>query len=123
MFAVESIGFELRGFALTGKESYLESDRTGLLKVAQDQAAIRHLTLDNPEQQRHIPLLESLTAQKIQRAETVIRLGAAPRAWRRLPRKTRRTKETRKSISRKWVRCRAKRFGCWRCAPQRLSGS
>ena len=77
VFAVESIGSNSRGFALTGKESYLESYRTGLLKVAQDQAAIRHLTLDNPEQQRQIPLLESLTAQKIQRAETVIRLGRA----------------------------------------------
>ena len=77
VFAVESIGSNSRGFAWTGKESDLESYRTGLLKVAQDQAAIRHLTLDNPEQQRQIPLLESLTAQKIQRAETVIRLGRA----------------------------------------------
>jgi len=77
VFAVESIGSNSRGFALTGKESYLESYRTDLLKVAQDQAMIRHLTLDNPEQQRQIPLLESLTAQKIQRAETVIRLGRA----------------------------------------------
>jgi len=77
VFTVESIGSNSRGFALTGKESYLESYRTGLLKIAQDQAAIRHLTLDNPEQQRQIPLLESLTAQKILRAETVIRLGRA----------------------------------------------
>jgi diguanylate cyclase (GGDEF)-like protein/PAS domain S-box-containing protein len=76
-FAVESIGSNSRGFALMGKESYLESYRTDLLKVAQDQAAIRHLTLDNPAQQRQIPLLESLIAQKIQRAETVIRLGRA----------------------------------------------
>jgi diguanylate cyclase (GGDEF)-like protein/PAS domain S-box-containing protein len=77
LFAVESIGSNSRGFALTGKESYLESYRTGVLKIAQDQAAIRHLTLDNPEQQRQIPLLESLTAQEIQRAETVIRPGRA----------------------------------------------
>jgi methyl-accepting chemotaxis protein len=46
VFAVESIGSNSRGFALTGKESYLESYRTGVAKVAQDQAAIRHLTLD-----------------------------------------------------------------------------
>jgi diguanylate cyclase (GGDEF)-like protein/PAS domain S-box-containing protein len=77
VFAVDSIGSNSRGFASTGKESYLESYRAGVLKVAQDQAAIRHLTLDNPVQQRQIPLLESLTAQKIQRAETVIRLGRA----------------------------------------------
>jgi diguanylate cyclase (GGDEF)-like protein/PAS domain S-box-containing protein len=77
LFAVESIGSNSREFALTGKESYLESYRTGVPKVAQDLAAIRHLTLDNPVQQRQIPLLESLSAQKIQRAETVIRLGRA----------------------------------------------
>jgi diguanylate cyclase (GGDEF)-like protein/PAS domain S-box-containing protein len=77
VFAVESIGSNSRGFALTGKESYLESYRIGVAKVAQDQAAIRHLTLDNPVQQRQIPLLESVTARKIQSAETVIRLGRA----------------------------------------------
>lgn len=73
-FAVESIESDSRGFSLTGKRSYLESYRTGLLQVAQDQARIRDLTVDNPEQQRQIPLLESLTAQKIQHAEMVIHL-------------------------------------------------
>jgi diguanylate cyclase (GGDEF)-like protein/PAS domain S-box-containing protein len=73
VFAVESIESNSRGFALTGKESYLESYRAGLLKIAQDQASIRSLTLDNPEQQRQIPVLENLTAQKIQRAELIIR--------------------------------------------------
>ncbi len=72
--AVDSVESNSRGFALTGKESYLESYRAGLLKVAQDQAAIRSLTLDNPEQQRQVPALESLTAQKIESTETVIRL-------------------------------------------------
>ena len=74
VFAVESIESNSHGFALTGNESYLESYRNGLLKVAQDQAAIRHLTLDNPEQERQIPEFENLTAQKIQGAEKVIRL-------------------------------------------------
>jgi diguanylate cyclase (GGDEF)-like protein/PAS domain S-box-containing protein len=74
VFAVEGIESNSRGFALTGKESYLESYRAGLLKVAQDQAAIRSLTLDNPEQQRQVPVLESLTAQKIERTGKVIRL-------------------------------------------------
>jgi diguanylate cyclase (GGDEF)-like protein/PAS domain S-box-containing protein len=78
VFAMESIGSNSDGFALTGKESYLASYRTDLLKVAQDQGAIRHLTSDNPVQQRQIPLLESLTAQEIQRAEMVIRLGRSP---------------------------------------------
>jgi diguanylate cyclase (GGDEF)-like protein/PAS domain S-box-containing protein len=35
------------------------------------------LTVDNPEQQRQIPVLESLTAQKIQRAEAAINLRRA----------------------------------------------
>ena len=77
VFAVESVESNSRGFALTGKESYLESYRAGLLKVAQDQAAIRYLTLDDPQQQRQVPALESLTAQKIQRAEMVISLHQA----------------------------------------------
>jgi diguanylate cyclase (GGDEF)-like protein/PAS domain S-box-containing protein len=77
VFAEESIGSNARGFALTGKESYLESYRTDLLNLAQDQAAIRRLTLDNLVQQQRLPLLDSLTAQKIQRAETVIRVGRA----------------------------------------------
>jgi diguanylate cyclase (GGDEF)-like protein/PAS domain S-box-containing protein len=77
VFAVESIASNSRGYALTGKDSYLESYRTGVAQVAQDQAAIRHLTLDNPVQQRQIPLLESATTRKIQSAETVIRLGRA----------------------------------------------
>jgi diguanylate cyclase (GGDEF)-like protein/PAS domain S-box-containing protein len=73
VFAVESIESNSRGYALTGKESYLESYRAGLLKVAQDLASIRSLTLDNAEQQRQLPMLESLTDQKIQRTEMVIR--------------------------------------------------
>jgi diguanylate cyclase (GGDEF)-like protein/PAS domain S-box-containing protein len=73
VFAVEGIESNSRGFAMTGKESYLESYRVGLLKVAQDQAAIRSLTSDNPEQRQQIPKLESLTAQKIEQTEMVIR--------------------------------------------------
>ena len=74
VFGVESIESNSRGFALTGKESYLDSYRAGLLKLAQDQASIRFLTLDNAEQQRQITALENLTAQKIERAEMIIRM-------------------------------------------------
>jgi diguanylate cyclase (GGDEF)-like protein/PAS domain S-box-containing protein len=74
VFAVESIESNSRGFALTGEESHLESYHAGLLKVVQDLATIRYLTLDNPEQQRQVFLLESLTAQKIQYAKMVISL-------------------------------------------------
>jgi diguanylate cyclase (GGDEF)-like protein/PAS domain S-box-containing protein len=80
-FTVQGVESNSHGFALTGKESYLDAYRAGKVRVAQDQAAIRRLTLDNPEQQRQIPLLESLIAQKIQRTEVVITLDlAAPSA-------------------------------------------
>ncbi len=74
VFAIDSIESSSRGFALTGRESYLESYRASKLRVEQDQAAVRDLTVDNPEQQRQIPALESLIAQKIQRTEMVISL-------------------------------------------------
>jgi diguanylate cyclase (GGDEF)-like protein/PAS domain S-box-containing protein len=74
VFAVESIESSSRGYALTGKESYLGNYRAAMLRVANDQATVRNLTLDNPAQQRQIPALEDLTAKKIQDAETVISL-------------------------------------------------
>jgi diguanylate cyclase (GGDEF)-like protein/PAS domain S-box-containing protein len=74
VFAVESIESSSGGYALTGKESYLGNYRAAMLRVANDQATVRNLTLDNPAQQRQIPALEDLTAKKIQDAETVISL-------------------------------------------------
>ena len=74
VLAVESIESSSRGFASTGKQSYLESYRADLQRVAQDQTIIRNLTLDNVEQQRQLPLLEKLTAQKIQHADSVMSL-------------------------------------------------
>ena len=66
-----------RGFALTGKESYLESYRTGLLRLEQDQATIRNLTVDNPDQQRRLPLLASLAARQIGQMDQAINLRRA----------------------------------------------
>jgi len=77
VFALESIESSSRGFASTGKESYLESYPADALRIAQDQAAVRNLTVDNPEQQSQIPALERLTAQRMQRAEMVISLRRA----------------------------------------------
>jgi CHASE3 domain sensor protein len=77
VLAVDRIESNSRGFALTGKESYLEAYRAGVLRLAQDQAAIRSLTSDNLEHQRQIPELENLTAQKIERTEKDIRLHQA----------------------------------------------
>ena len=74
LFAMESIESGCRGFVLTGKESYRESYLASKLSAEQDEAAIRNLTVDNPEQQHRLPALETLAAQKIQFAEMVISL-------------------------------------------------
>jgi len=75
--AMQSVESGYSGFALTGNESYLESYHAGLLSAEQDEAAVRNLTVDNPEQQGRIPILEKLVDQKIQYAETVIALRRA----------------------------------------------
>ena len=62
---------------MTGKESYLESSPASILKAKQDEATLRTLIVDNPEQQRHLPSLERLIAQKIHSAEFVISLRRA----------------------------------------------
>jgi PAS domain S-box-containing protein len=72
--AMERIESSCGDFALTGQEFYLESYRASILSVEQHEATVRNLTVDNPEQQRELPMLESLAAQKIQRAEMIIGL-------------------------------------------------
>jgi PAS domain S-box-containing protein len=66
-----------RGFALTGKQFYLESYYASILSAQQYAATVRNLTLDNPKQQQQIPALEKLAAQKIQFGEIVINLRKA----------------------------------------------
>jgi len=75
--AIESIESGARGFALTGKESYLESYGTRLLEIERDQATIRNLMVDNPQRRRQRPALEGLTAEKIPRAGMIIGLRRA----------------------------------------------
>jgi PAS domain S-box-containing protein len=48
-----------RGFAVTGMESFLDPYWQGQLAVTQDLGALRHLTVDNPAQQKRLDLLES----------------------------------------------------------------
>jgi diguanylate cyclase (GGDEF)-like protein len=67
----ESISSGSRGFVLTGEESYFDSYRAAVLRVQQDQAAVRRLTVDNPVQQRRFPTLEALIAERVQRAELI----------------------------------------------------
>jgi CHASE3 domain sensor protein len=73
-FAMENIAGSVRGFVLTGKESYLEHYRADILSVEQHATAVLNLTVDNPEQQRKILALEKLADERIKRAETNISL-------------------------------------------------
>jgi PAS domain S-box-containing protein len=77
LLAMEGIESSYRGFALTGKESCLESYHDSTLSAEQYEATVRNLTLDNPTQQHRLPILERLAAQKIQFAEMVINLRRA----------------------------------------------
>jgi PAS domain S-box-containing protein len=72
--AMQSIESSYRGFALTGKESYLDSYRASIASAEQDEAAVRNLTGDNPKQEILVPILERMIAQKIQFGERVISL-------------------------------------------------
>jgi len=71
MLIVES---DARGFALTGKESYLDSYRANILLSERDEMITRNLTLDNPLQQRQFPILKRLASQEIQLADKFIGL-------------------------------------------------
>jgi methyl-accepting chemotaxis protein len=75
--AEASIDSSVRGFALSGNESYVESYRSSALRAEQDEAAVRKLTVDNPVQQGRLPALEALAAAKIKRAEAIIALRRA----------------------------------------------
>ncbi|MGA3306940.1 MAG: CHASE3 domain-containing protein [Stellaceae bacterium] len=72
--AMVTISASIRGFALTGKESYLEPYHAIIPSMKQNEAALRNLTVDNPVQQRQMPILEKLEAEKIERAEMIISL-------------------------------------------------
>jgi PAS domain S-box-containing protein len=63
-----------RGFALTGEEAYLESYRDVISSAVRDEAAVRSLTKDNPQQQLALPALEDLMAQQVQFGDRILRL-------------------------------------------------
>src|SRR5580692_3467421 len=69
-----SIESSARGFVLTADESYVESYAASRVSAELDEAAVRSLTVDNPQQQRELPALEALMARKIQLGDMVINL-------------------------------------------------
>jgi PAS domain S-box-containing protein len=74
---MQNLESSARGFILTGKEPYLETYRACVAHSQVQMTLVRNLTLDNPAQQRQIPILENLAAQKIQLAERVIAVRRA----------------------------------------------
>ena len=72
--AQPGIDLSIRGFALSGDETYLDSYRAAAVRADKAEAAVRRLTRDNPIQQARLPALETLAAAKIKRAEVVVGL-------------------------------------------------
>jgi diguanylate cyclase (GGDEF)-like protein/PAS domain S-box-containing protein len=72
LFTVERTESTARAFAMTGKESYVESFQAEALEAEQYRVRIGSLTADNASQQRRLPHLKSLADQKIQCGETII---------------------------------------------------
>ena len=72
LFALERTDSAFRGFVLTGSDVDLASFRAGRLSAEQAASRIRSLTADNAGEQRQLPRLESLVAQKFQFLEMAI---------------------------------------------------
>jgi len=76
LYAMANIDASGRAFIATGDETYLESWRLGLADLKRHLEAVRALTVDNPEQQAKLPVLDMLVAERTQVDE---RIGASPR--------------------------------------------
>jgi CHASE3 domain sensor protein len=80
MLALQSVESSFRGMVVTGDESYTDSYHAyhaSIARAEQYELTIRRLTVDNPAQQRQLPVLERLAAQKVQFNDGVIRLRLA----------------------------------------------
>ena len=64
-------------FVLTGKESDLVLYRADAIRLKLDQDAFQKLTVDNPVQQRRVPVLAQLAAEINQQTNTIIHLRVA----------------------------------------------
>jgi diguanylate cyclase (GGDEF)-like protein/PAS domain S-box-containing protein len=72
LIAMQGVETSARGYILTGKEPYLETYHSEIVNSTQEEMIVRGLTVDNPNQQRRIPELERLGAQRIHLAQSVI---------------------------------------------------
>jgi methyl-accepting chemotaxis protein len=71
---MENLESSYRGFALTGKDSELDLYRASSLRIQQQTAAVRTLTMDNAGQQLRLSRLETVTAKKLAFGDAVIKL-------------------------------------------------
>jgi CHASE3 domain sensor protein len=69
--AWESIESDSHEFTLTGEDSSFESYRVDFVKADQYREAIGKLTLDNPRQQRQIPIVEALLSEENRRVSLI----------------------------------------------------
>src|SRR6202167_5470034 len=72
--AMGGIESSYRGFALTGRQTFVDSFRATRLNAQQEWSTLGALTLDNRLQQNRLPDLSRLMAAKFQFAEMVISL-------------------------------------------------
>src|ERR1700730_9545925 len=74
---MRSVESSYRGFVITGSEQFLNVYHGSVLHSQEEETIIRSLTVDNPQQNRHLPALESSIGQIIQYSDTVIGLRRA----------------------------------------------
>jgi PAS domain S-box-containing protein len=72
--AMETVSSSMRGFVLTGTDSYLEPYRAAVSGIAQHAATVRTLTVDNPKQGHRLSALEALASERHEHAEMAINL-------------------------------------------------
>lgn len=68
---MQTLESSMRGYVLTGRDSYLESYQAGINRVLYDQKILRDLTADNASQQTRLNAIAEVAARKIQLADRV----------------------------------------------------
>jgi PAS domain S-box-containing protein len=68
------VSSSIRRFVITGEDFDLAPYQTARSEVERLASVLRNATLDNPEQQRRLPILEKLSAERMHRAESIISL-------------------------------------------------
>ena len=73
-FALETVSSSIRGYVLTGEETYLDRYRAARVSLEQHTAAVGELTSDNPVQRENMLVLARLSAGELGRADEIINL-------------------------------------------------